>query len=64
MTAGDSKLETLRTRELLSLFAHILEELKRHGVVRSSNNPVADYTGVAGREGIIFGTTSWLDNGL
>jgi hypothetical protein len=44
MTEGDLKLEVLSTRELLSLFARILEELRRRKVVRSSNNPVADYT--------------------
>jgi hypothetical protein len=44
MTEADSKLEILRTSELLSLFALILEELRRREVVRSSNNPVADYT--------------------
>lgn len=44
MIAGDSKLEILRTSELLSLFAGIVEELRRREVVRSSNNPVADYT--------------------
>jgi hypothetical protein len=31
------------SRELLSLFGRILEELKRRGAVRSVNNPVADY---------------------
>jgi hypothetical protein len=44
MTEADSKLKILRTSELLSLFALILEELRRREVVRSSNNPVADYT--------------------
>jgi hypothetical protein len=34
----------LRTAELLRLFCGILSELRRRGVIRSSNNPVADYT--------------------
>ena len=31
------------TRELLALFAQVLEELRSRGAVRTSNNPVADY---------------------
>ena len=30
--------------ELLKLYANVLEELRRRGVTRSSNNPAADYT--------------------
>ena len=35
---------SLSTRQLLALFAESVEELRRRGVVRSSNNPLADYT--------------------
>ncbi len=38
------QLEALPTRALLFLFADVMEELRRRDVVRSSNNPVADYT--------------------
>jgi len=44
VTITNFTLESLRTSELLSLFARILEELRNRKVVRSSNNPVADYT--------------------
>ena len=30
--------------DLLRLYTEVLEELRRRGVTRSSNNPVADYT--------------------
>jgi hypothetical protein len=33
----------LSDTELLGLWAAVMEELRRRGVVRSSNNPVADY---------------------
>jgi hypothetical protein len=39
-----NQLKTQPTRDLLSLFASVMEELRRREVVRSSNNPVADYT--------------------
>jgi hypothetical protein len=44
MTVASPTLQDLRTSELLSLSARILEELRNRRVVRSSNNPVADYT--------------------
>jgi hypothetical protein len=37
-------LQDLRSREILRLFASCLDELKRRGVTRSTNNPVADYS--------------------
>lgn len=37
------KLNALSTPSLLKQFADILDELKRRGVVRTRNNPVADY---------------------
>jgi hypothetical protein len=39
-----NNLEAKSTRELLSLFSEILEELRSRGDVRTANNPVADYT--------------------
>jgi hypothetical protein len=33
----------LSNRELLATFSKIMEELKRRGVIRTFNNPVADY---------------------
>lgn len=42
MPAGD--LDTLPVRQLLAQYADIVEALRRRGVTRSSNNPVADYT--------------------
>lgn len=33
----------LKTSGLLSLYANVIEELRRRNVVRSNNNPVADY---------------------
>ena len=36
-------LQELKSREILNLFASCLDELKRRGVTRSTNNPVADY---------------------
>jgi hypothetical protein len=41
--ANVQRLRTLRPSELLSLFAEVVEELRRREMVRSSNNPVADY---------------------
>ena len=38
-----NSLDKRPTRELLALFAHVLEELRSRGAVPSSNNPVADY---------------------
>jgi len=37
-------LTTFTCRELLKLHGELLEELRRRGVLRSSNNPVADYS--------------------
>lgn len=37
-------LEGLATRRLLELFSQLLDELRRRRAIRSSNNPVADYT--------------------
>lgn len=37
-------ISTFKTLDLLRLFAGILDELRTRGVVRSSNNPVSDYT--------------------
>jgi hypothetical protein len=37
------EIRQLRSNELLSLYADIMEELRRRGVVRSSNNPGADF---------------------
>jgi len=36
-------LEKLSIRELLALFADNLDELNRRGILKSQNNPVADY---------------------
>lgn len=41
MTKSD--LKSLSTSILLRYFAKILDELKRRGVIRTRNNPVADY---------------------
>ena len=42
--------------ELLRLYADVMKELRARGVVRSANNPVADYTEklVAGRLGLVL----------
>jgi hypothetical protein len=37
------ELESLKTHELLGLFSGVLDELRRREVIRSTNNPVADY---------------------
>ena len=39
-----SELRTASVSQLLQSFAAILEELRDRGVVRSRNNPIADYT--------------------
>jgi hypothetical protein len=39
----DPDLEQASTRELLTLFARVLDQLRDREVVRSGNNPVADY---------------------
>ena len=40
----DSKLQDVTTRGLLSLYGRVLEELRRREIIRSYNNPVADYS--------------------
>lgn len=40
---GGLNLTTWRSADLLSLYDAVLRELRERGVVRSSNNPVADY---------------------
>lgn len=40
---GTIGLKGLGTTELLRLFAAVLDELRGRGVIRSANNPVADY---------------------
>ena len=37
------ELEALKTHELLALFSGVLDELRRRGTIRSTNNPIADY---------------------
>jgi hypothetical protein len=37
-------LSALSAKELLALFAEILDELNRRGILKTQNNPVADYT--------------------
>lgn len=37
------ELQRLPISDLVALYAHVMEELRRRGVTRSSNNPVADY---------------------
>ncbi len=37
------KMSEMPTRELLAMFSRIMAELKQRGVVRTYNNPVADY---------------------
>ncbi len=39
----EAKMLKLTTRDLLSIFTNVIEELRQRGVTRSSNNPVADY---------------------
>lgn len=38
-----SKLKSMKDLELLGLYAELMEELRRREVLRTSNNPVADY---------------------
>ena len=40
----NSDLDVLSAGELLKLYADVLDQLKRKGVTRSLNNPVADYS--------------------
>ena len=35
--------QTKTTRELLSMFSEVMQELRQRGAVRTANNPVADY---------------------
>jgi hypothetical protein len=37
------ELQSLKTHELLALFSGVLDELRRREIIRSTNNPVADY---------------------
>ena len=37
-------LSSFGVADLLRLYGEVLEELRRQGVIRSTNNPVADYT--------------------
>ena len=37
-------LSTLTVRELLAAYVQVLGELKKRGILRTSNNPVGDYT--------------------
>jgi hypothetical protein len=39
----DFNLKQASTRDLLTFFANVIEELRRREVVRSGNNPLADY---------------------
>ena len=38
-----NKLKSLNEKDLLVLYGDLMEELRKRGVIRSSNNPVADY---------------------
>jgi hypothetical protein len=38
-----SELSTLSVSELLRLFVQVLDDLRRRDVIRSTNNPIADY---------------------
>lgn len=44
MTFGSTDLRAAKPEDLLALFARIVDELLSQGVVRSTNNPVADYS--------------------
>ena len=44
MSFGSTDLHSAKPEDLLALFARIVDELLRQGVVRSTNNPVADYS--------------------
>lgn len=39
-----TKLTSMSTRQLFSVFAGVLSELRSRGIVRSTNNPIADYS--------------------
>src|SRR4051794_198447 len=39
-----TNLRSAKPEDLLALFARIVDELRSQGVVRSTNNPVADYS--------------------
>ncbi len=51
-------LQGVATLELLRLYAGVLDELKRRGVTRSTNNPVADYTEKLGVDRLGFARTA------
>ena len=36
-------LKNMNAQELLQLYSHLMEELRERDIIRSSNNPVADY---------------------
>ncbi|MBA7649018.1 hypothetical protein ES703_56811 [subsurface metagenome] len=38
-----NNLEDINEQDLLKLYADLMEELRNRGLIRSSNNPVADY---------------------
>jgi hypothetical protein len=40
---NQTNLHRLGNHQILSLFADIMEELSKRGIIRSKNNPVADY---------------------
>lgn len=44
MSFGSTNLRAAKPEDLLALFARIVDELLSQGVVRSTNNPVADYS--------------------
>lgn len=41
--AEERPFRTKTTRELLTIFSQVMQELRQRGAVRSANNPVADY---------------------
>jgi len=49
-----TRIKGLTVRELLKLYAGVLEELRTRGTLRSSNNPVADYA-----EGLCVAAFGW-----
>ena len=52
------ELETFPTPKLLGLYGALLDELRRRGVVRSSNNPLSDYA-----EGLFCKAFGWAQEG-
>ena len=59
MGIGDPiELETFPTPKLLGLYGALLDELRKRGVVRSSNNPLSDYA-----EGLFCKTFGWAQEG-